>query len=212
MKVIFNALLITLLYVGFIGMSLTIYQYTTFDLNIGFLAYKQPLISNFYWKVAFYIHVFTCFICIGAGFTQFSNDTLKNYPKLHKVAGKIYVYNIMFINFPFALILGVYANGGIASKIAFILLDFLWLYFTLMGVYQIKKGEIHLHKNYMIRSYALTLTAFTLRLCKFIMSKISNWDYDSIYTFDAWMALCLNMLIAEIIIYRNIIFQKNSSY
>jgi uncharacterized membrane protein len=208
MKVVFNVLLITLLYVGFIGMSLTIYQYTTFDLNIGFLAYKQSLISNFYWKVAFYIHVFTCFICIGAGFTQFSNDTLK----LHKIVGKIYVYNIVFINFPVALILGVYANGGIASKIAFILLDFLWLYFTLMGVYQIKKGKIHLHKNYMIRSYALTLTAFTLRLCKFIMSKISNWDYDSIYTFDAWMALCLNLLIAEIIIYRKYYLENWKSF
>jgi len=198
----FKSLSIVLLYFSFIGMCLTIYQYTTFDKTIGFLSFKQTIVSNSFWRTAFYIHVFTCFFCLGAGFTQFSNQIRKKYPKIHRFIGKLYFYNIAFINFPVAIILGIYANGNIPGKIAFILLDLLWAYFTFAGVYWIRKGNIEKHQRFMIRSYALTLTAITLRISKMIMAKYSDWSYDDIYIFDAWFALSFNLLVGELIIYR----------
>jgi hypothetical protein len=185
-------------------MILTISQYFSFNPNAGFLEFKQAVVGKKIWRIAFYTHVFSCFVCLFAGFTQFSKWILTRFPKVHKSAGRIYFFNIVLINFPVGLVLAVYANGNLPGKIAFILLDFLWLYFSIAGIYYIRKGEILKHSQFMIRSYAMTLTALSLRLCKFIMSKYSGWSYDSVYIFDAWTALTFNLLIGELIIYINI--------
>lgn len=47
----------------------------------------------------------------------------------------------------------------------------------------------------------MTLTAITLRIVKAVMSNYSDWTYDQIYVFDAWTALFINLIAAEIIIY-----------
>ncbi len=195
-------LAIILLYIGFVGMCLTIYQYLSFSRTTGFLAFKQAVVSNSFWRTAFYLHVFTCFLCLTAGFTQFSSLIQKKYITIHRAVGKMYVYNILIVNFPMALILGIYANGNLPGKIAFILLDLLWVYFTFAAIYWVKNGNIPRHRNFMIRSYALTLTALTLRLCKFVLSRYSDWTYESIYIFDAWTALSFNLVVAELIIWR----------
>lgn len=184
-----------------IGMFLTILQYFSFDKSVGFLAYKQPLINNSFWLSVFYIHVFTCAICLIAGLTQFSSDILEHSPKTHRMFGRIYVYNILLINFPMGLILAFYANGGLPGKMAFSLLAILWFYFTLSSVIAIRQGNIELHKIQMIRSYSLTLTAITLRLLKIVISRYSNWSYNDVYVFDAWAALSINLSVAQLILY-----------
>lgn len=184
-----------------IGMLLTITQYFTLDNSVGFLAYKQNIVNNKFWLFAFYIHIFTCFVCLTAGLTQFSKEFLKKYPRAHRLLGRIYFYNIILINFPVGLILALNANGHLSGKLAFITLDLLWLYFTVSAVISIKKGLIEKHRRQMIRSYSLTLTALTLRLLKMFMLSFSNWSYDEIYVFDAWMALIINLTISEILIY-----------
>ena len=184
-----------------IGMLLTISQYFSSDTTIGFLFYKQYIVDNKLWLNLFYVHVFTCFICVFAGFTQFSKDFLQQYPTLHRVLGRIYFYNIILINFPVGFILALNANGHVPGKMAFLTLDVLWVYFTISAVVYIKKGFIEKHRKQMIRSYSLTLTALTLRLLKMFMLSFSNWGYNEIYVFDAWMALIINLIVSELIIY-----------
>lgn len=190
------------LYFAFIAMFFTIIQYGSFNKNIGFLVFKQDYISNTFWLSTFYIHVFSCFICLIAGATQFSKTILKTQRKLHKSLGKIYFYNILLINFPAGLILALYANGGYTGKSAFVLLDLLWTLFTILAVYWIKNGNVKKHQAFMIRSYALTLSAITFRLSKYIFLKFTNLNLDKIYIVDAWIALILNLAIAEMLIYR----------
>lgn len=197
----FTIIFIFLLCLGGIGMLLTILQYTSFDRTAGFLYYKQFIVNNNFWRLIFYVHVFTCFVCLAAGLTQFSGDILRNYPKVHRTLGRVYFYNIIFINFPAGFILALNANGHLPGKFAFITLDLLWLYFTVSAVVSVRQGDVDRHRRQMIRSYALTLTALTLRFVKMSMVKYSNWNYDEIYVFDAWSALLINLTVAEIIIY-----------
>ena len=110
-------------------------NYITFETNIQFLAYKQDYIHNPIWLSAFYIHVFSAFLALFAGFTQFSTQVFAAPPrKLHRVLGHVYVWNILLINFPSALIMAIYANGGILGKTAFLMLDCLWFGFTLQAL------------------------------------------------------------------------------
>lgn len=183
-------------------MLVTLIQYTGMDDQAGFLQFKQDYLGNPIWKAAFYIHVFTCFFCLLAGLTQFSSGILKGRKKLHRLLGKLYVFNILFINVPVGMILAVNANGGFISRIAFCLLGLLWFFFTLMAWIYARRKKFILHRRFMIRSYALTLSALTLRLWKPVLVTFTNLDTDTIYQLDAWLGFGLNLLVAEWIIRR----------
>src|ERR1700733_5380122 len=139
-----------LLSIGCFLMLRTIVGYTVFRDDVQFLVLKQAYVHNGVWKTAFYIHVFSAVVALLAGFTQFSSELLRDKPKVHRLVGKIYVANILFINFPAGLIMGVCANGGLPGKTAFLLLDTLWFYFTLKAFLCVKNRQFAEHKNYMI--------------------------------------------------------------
>ena len=179
----------------------TTLQYTTFEDDVAFLQFKQEYLHIHVWKIAFYIHVFTSVFCFAIGTTQFSKSIRTDYPKVHRVMGKIYVYNILIINFPAALIMGVYANGLLISKTAFLILDVLWFWFTLKAVIEIKNKNIIGHQNYMIRSFALTLSAITLRTWKLVLSSFFIIEPSLLYQIDAWLGFVPNLIVAELLIY-----------
>lgn len=179
----------------------TIVGYTVFKDDVQFLALKQYYVHNRVWIAAFYIHVFTAIVALLAGFTQFSTQLMRENPRLHRIIGKIYVVTILGINFPTGLIMGVCANGGLIGKAAFLTLDVLWFFFTLKAYTTARQRKFGEHKNYMIRSYALTFSAFTLRLWKFIfVNTLVIDDMAELYVLDAWLGFIPNLMIAEIII------------
>ena len=179
-----------------------IIDYSSFRSDIHFLTFKQEYIDIPWWKAAFYIHVFSSILALAAGFTQFSDHILKNFRKVHRIVGKIYAGGILFINFPAGMTLAVYANGLWPSKLAFIILDCLWFYFTYKAVVAAKQKRIAEHKAYMIRSYALTFSAITLRTWKIVLSNTFHPDPLSLYMIDAWMGFVPNLLFAEWLIRR----------
>lgn len=181
----------------------TISQYTSLEKNVGFLAFKQNVIDNPYWMTFFYIHIFSITLCLLAGLTQFSNLFLEENKKLHRIIGKIYVYNILIINVPACFILGLFSNGGLTGIAGFLIQDILWAYFTIRAVLFIKKGNVTDHKNYMILSYAITTTAITFRIVKNLFYNEEYHDYEFFYGLNVWLALVVNLLIAYLILKRN---------
>ena len=161
-----KAIALFLVFLFSILMLKTISQYTSFNKHIGFLAFKQQVVDNPYWMTFFYIHIFSITLCLLAGLTQFSNRFLAENRNLHKIIGKIYVYNILIINVPACFVLGLFSNGGLIGITGFLIQDILWAYFTIAAVIFIKKGNISRHRMYMILSYAVTTTAITFRIIK----------------------------------------------
>lgn len=178
------------------------FDYSSFKTDIHFLAYKQAYIDIPLWKAAFYIHVFSSVLALAAGLTQFSDNILKKHRYLHRIIGWIYVVDILVINFPAAMVMAYYANGLLPSKVAFIILDCLWFWFTLKAVIAARKRDINEHKRFMIRSYALTFSAITLRSWKIILAGIFHPDPITLYMIDAWMGFVPNLLFAEWLIWK----------
>ncbi|MEY4928211.1 MAG: hypothetical protein RI894_2649, partial [Bacteroidota bacterium] len=83
---------------------------------------KQQYIHITHWKIAFFIHVFSSMFVFIAGFTQFSSYFLKKYKKAHRFLGYLYVIDILLITGPAGFVMALYANGGVSSRIAFIIL------------------------------------------------------------------------------------------
>jgi len=176
--------------------------YIPYNTDVGFLRIKQQYISIDHWRTAFFIHVYASMWVLFAGFTQFSKTLLKKNPRLHRVLGYIYVADILLITGPAGLVMGFYANGGTLSRIAFVLLAVLWMIFTAMALVKAKKKQFRAHRNYMIRSYALTLSALTLRAWKYGITNTMHVPPMDVYRIVAWLGWVGNWVFAEWWIWR----------
>ncbi len=201
LKKIGGAFAILLVFVFSVLMLNTIRQYDTFQTNVGFLNFKQQVVNNKFWLWFFYVHIFSIVLCLLVGMTQFSQLFLSKFRRLHRVIGKIYVYNIVVINFPACMVLALFSNGGLLGILGFVLQDFLWIFFTVVAVYHIKKGNVNKHKNFMILSYAITTTAITFRIIKNLIYDDKIFDYELFYGLNVWISMILNLLIAGFFIY-----------
>ncbi len=169
--------------------------------DTAFLQLKQDYLHITEWRFAFYTHVFSSILVLLAGFTQFSNTIFKKYRGFHKKMGYLYVTNILLVTGPASLLMGFYANGAVSSRIAFVLLAILWLIFTAIALYKAIKKDFVAHRIFMIRSFALTLSAITLRIWKVIFATTTDIPPMDRYRIIAWLGWCLNLIIAEYIIY-----------
>jgi hypothetical protein len=177
-------------------------QYIPAGTDTAFLGIKQEYVELPYYLPAFYIHVFTALFALPAGFTQFSRYLLKNYPAIHRLNGKVYVLSILLLGAPSGFIIGLYANGGIWSRISFCLLAVLWALFTSIAWKKAIQKQFKQHKAFIYRSFALTLSAITLRAWKYGLITLFHMRPMDTYRIIAWLGWTLNLLIAEIIIYK----------
>ncbi len=170
--------------------------------DAGFLQIKQQYLGIIHWEAAFWIHVFTSMLPLLAGFTQFAPSVLKKWPLVHRTMGRVYVITVCFITGPASLIMACYANGGITSRIAFGTLALLWLGTTAMGWRTVLRRKWQVHREWMMRSYALTLSAITLRVWKYLIILILEPHPMDVYRVVAWLGFVPNLLVAEWLIRR----------
>jgi uncharacterized membrane protein len=177
-------------------------NYFPYRTDVGFLRIKQQYIGIDHWRMAFFIHVYASIWALLAGFTQFSKKILRKRPVLHRSLGYVYVVNILLVTGPAGLLMGFYANGGTTSRIGFVLLASLWIYFTAMALYLARKGKYKQHRHFMMRSYALTLSAIMLRVWKFAITNTMEMPPMDVYRIVAWLGFVPNLLIVEWMIWK----------
>jgi hypothetical protein len=113
----------------------------------------------------------------------------------------VYVVVIFLLAGPSGFIIGLYANGGWSSQLAFCLLAVLWLLFTFLAIYHIRLGNVSAHRRWMIRSFALTLSAITLRAWKYVLVAWFAPPPMDVYRVVAWLGWVLNWVVVEIWLY-----------
>ena len=177
-------------------------QYIPIHHDVAFLRIKQQYIGIAHWKLAFFVHVFTSMFALLAGFTQFSRNILGRARGLHRWMGRAYVLNVVLITGPASLVMSFYANGGATSRIAFALLAIAWIGSTYLAYHTIRSGNVARHREWMIRSYALTLSAITLRVWKYLIVVAFHPPPMDVYRIVAWLGWIPNLLVAEWLIRR----------
>lgn len=178
------------------------WQYIPLRNDISFLQIKQSEVNEIpFYLYFFYIHVYSSIFVLLAGFTQFSNYILEKKKSIHKNIGKFYVFIVLFLSAPSGLYIGVFANGGFYSKVSFVTLSILWFYFTFKGFTSIKNKNLKDHKTFMLRSFALTFSAVTLRLWKVVFVYLFQPSPMDLYQIIAWIGWIPNLLIIEYYLY-----------
>ena len=191
--------LLALAFFTFLMARITV-AYIPYDTDVGFLRIKQDYIDIDHWRIAFFVHVYASMWVLLAGFTQFSEQIRDYYPRLHRVFGYVYVTDVLLITGPAGLLMGVYANGGLPSKISFVTLAVLWINFTAIALVKAKNGEWSAHRDFMIRSYALTLSAVTLRAWKWAITNTAELPPMDVYRAVAWLGWVPNLIAAELLL------------
>ena len=200
-KLVFRGLLLlALAFFSFLMIRLTL-PYTAMRNDVSFLRTKQNIYHLRYWRISFFTHVFTSCLVLVAGFTQFTPALLGRRSKVHRVMGWIYLTVVLGISGPASFVMALYANGGVTARMSFTILAILWLSFTGFAGYYAVRRRFLLHGAFMFRSYALTLSAITLRAYTWLLH-LTNWPLTGreIYIITAWLSWVPNLLLAELLI------------
>ena len=176
-------------------MVLITLQYVPLNYEVSFLQLKSE-ISLFHYRIAFFTHVYSSIFVLLLGFVQFIPLIRKKHKKTHRFIGTLYVLIVLFLAAPSGLVMGYYGNGGIYSQLSFCLQAILWFVFTLLAFLYAKNRKYNKHFDYMSYSYALTLSAISLRLFKWII--VGVWELPPMDTYKivVWLGWMFNLIVA----------------
>lgn len=143
-----------------------------------------------------------CALLLGA--MQFSDRLRKRFLKLHRVAGRIYVFGVL-LGAP----LGAYTQyvdehqGSTRGfTVATVVFATVWVTTTAIGFLFALRGTIQLHRQWMTRSYAVAIVFLEVR----VICGLTGWDQlplaqsDRITEIVVWSCLGMSLLIGNIVV------------
>ncbi|MDF3025734.1 MAG: hypothetical protein K0S23_41 [Fluviicola sp.] len=196
---------IGILYASYLLLLLSL-PYLEMRRGVDFLKTKQLIYHIKHWRYSFYIHVFSSILIITSGLFQFSKTILNKYARIHRISGAVYLLATLLISGPAALVMSFYANGGYPAQASFVILSVLWLGSTFLAYYFVRKKNYEAHGKWMVRSYALTLSAVSLRLYSYLFNVFHlTMNPVDLYILLSWMSWLPNLFIAEILIKRGLV-------
>ncbi len=174
--------------------------YFNFKQDFIFITERAVLFLKPIYKYSFYTHIFAGIFCILTALLQFSSFILKKRKAIHIWSGRIYVFVVLVIGAPTGLFMSFFAKGSMAEKCLFMFMAISWFYFTAKGLMAVTQKSIKQHKSWMIRSYAMALTAVTFRIY-YIILYLLDIELTKNYEVSLWMSVVGNLLAAEFIIF-----------
>jgi hypothetical protein len=201
----------------FTGIMVTkVVPYMTFERAINFLGTKpDEVLDRQGFMAAFYVHISSSIVVMGGGIVQFFPKILRGMPRIHRGFGKVYIGSILLLAAPSGLILAAFANGGLPAKVGFSLQCLVWWWTTFVAWQEIMRHNWLKHSEMMLRSYAITLAAMSLRMESLALYYIWGTKPIETYLTVTWLSWVGNYLIAEVLIYvglgRHLVASLNKS-
>ena len=118
-------------------------------------------------------------------------------PGLHRIVGRTYVVACLVAAVA-GLLLATRTTAGPVAGWGFGALAVCWFFATSRAVMLAIQGRIAEHRQWMIRSWAMTFAAVTLRLYLPIPPMLLHMSFMDGYRAIAWLAWVPNLLVAEL--------------
>lgn len=115
---------------------------------------------------------------------------------IHRWVGRQYGLCVLIAGIAsFSIAFG--AEGGAIAASGFALLACVWIAVTAVGVNHARSGRFADHRQWMLRSFALTFAGVTLRL-QLLGFTAFGVDYDAASVFLAWSCWLPNLAVVEL--------------
>lgn len=145
--------------------------------------------------IALYAHVVGSLVALAVGPWQLSGRLRARAIGRHRWMGRAYVLAVLVGGLG-GLALAPYSQEGLVTHVGFGMLGLLWLTATFMAYRRIRAGDQASHREWMIRSFALTLAAVALRIYLPISMAVGI-PYRDAYQAISWFCWVPNLVIAE---------------
>lgn len=113
--------------------------------------------------IAFYSHIVFAGLALAIGPFSFVQRIRDRHPRVHRLLGRVYVVCVL-LGAVAGLIMATVNTAGISGFFGFGALAVLWGWFTVTAHRAIRRRDVRAHRAWMMRSFALTYAAVTLRL------------------------------------------------
>jgi len=160
-------------------------------------AYGHPDIKSRFIAtvIAGWMHVLGGAIAVVLGPWQFLSRVRVSWPRVHVWTGRAYLLAVLS-----GALGGLYfvptSVGGNPAVIGFGVLAVFWLYTGTQAYLSIRRRDVVAHRRWMIRNYALTFGAVTLRV-ELGLLQLSGLNFDVAFPIVAWSSWVLNWWVAE---------------
>lgn len=148
-------------------------------------------------SLGIYLHIFGSAVALGLGPWQFFPRLRSNRPALHRWLGRLYLGVGVLIGGVAGLYMAQFALGGGLARTGFTALALLWLLTGLMAYLSIRGGNIAAHRRWMLRNFALTFAAVTLRIY-LPVPLAAGLPFEPAYAVIAWLCWLPNLLVVEL--------------
>lgn len=147
-------------------------------------------------KLAFLMHIGAAPIALALGTFQFAGGLRSRFPAAHRWSGRVYVGAIL-VGGVSALFLSVNATDRPVAAAGFGALALVWITSTAIALRFALARDLRRHRAWMIRSFALTFAAVTLRVQLPFFFIVGEMDYMQASNYVAWLCWVPNILAAE---------------
>lgn len=190
-------LLLTAAALLLVGITTMYYSLCT---DCNFLLEKQELIDNPIWMGAFYVHITGGILALVAGPLQFVRRFRSRFPRVHRLLGMVYIVAILLIAGPSGQYMAFHAEGSWVSSLGFLVMAVLWMFTTWQAYLSARKRDFPAHRDWMTRSFAMSLAAVTLRIWVPVSSYYMGLDQELVVESSAWVSWVPNLIVAEMLV------------
>jgi uncharacterized membrane protein len=185
--------MLCLLSLGVAGYALAVYGF----MPLGALLHPDMRASFEANRGAIYAHIFASAVALVLGPLQFSSRLRSARAALHRWLGRAYLGIGVLVGGVSGLVVALHAFGGVTARLGFAALALAWLYTGARAYRAIRTGEIAAHRRWMVRNFALTFAAVTLRIY-LPASAVAGIDFERAYAAIAWLCWIPNLVFAEL--------------
>lgn len=160
-------------------------------------AFVPPEVAaNLFARPWLVVHASLAGVALAVGPFQFLPGLRGKRPQLHRLMGRTYVFACL-VGGTAGLPLAVGSSAGPIAAAGFGALAVVWLITTGQAFRLALAGRYAEHRRWMVRSFALTFAAVTLRLYLPI-APIAGLDFMEAYRAISWLAWVPNLIVAEL--------------
>ncbi len=147
------------------------------------------------------LHIAGGICALLAGPWQFSEKLRRKALNLHRWLGRFYLLSVG-LGAIAGFVMATVSEEGLPTHLGFGVLAVLWFATGLQAYRIILRGQVERHREWMIRNFALTLAAVTLRIYMPLMLFALHWPFRTAYITVSWICWIPNLLVAEWIVRR----------
>ncbi|MCB2408634.1 DUF2306 domain-containing protein [Hymenobacter lucidus] len=182
-------------------MATKVWPYLSFEPGIHFLTTKSDATNGSgLFRLGFYVHITSSLWVLAAGLAQFFPRLFRGRAGWHRRLGKLYVVSVLALAGPSGLVLAGFANGGLVAKVGFALQCVVWWLSTWQAYRLARQRRWEQHTEWMIRSFAVTLAALSLRSESYLLYYLFGTKPIETYLTVTWLSWTGNLVLAEVLI------------